>query len=156
MIDARLRCTKTTGKPIYLRPNPTKHRHAIRNLFAFSDKGYAKSPPPEHFVPFEPSIEMNLCFGWTELSGRAIEAALKQAWVHQDIDNDQTYFAIVYSFVPKAKLEAETIIPQLEFFRITGFYNVSFNFTNWLGAGILVDFCDIVHPFAHELEWGEY
>ncbi|KAI8725733.1 hypothetical protein NCS52_00145100 [Fusarium sp. LHS14.1] len=156
MIGASMRRAKITGNPIHLRPSPTKHKHAIRNLFAFSDEGFAKSPPPEHFMPFEPSVEINHCYGWTELSGRDINAALKRARVHQDIDDDQTYFAIVYSFVPKAKLEAETIISQLEFFHITGFYNVSFNFTNWLGAGVLVDFCDIVHPFAHELEWSEH
>ncbi|KAH7265819.1 hypothetical protein B0J15DRAFT_579717 [Fusarium solani] len=156
MIGASLRRAKTTANPIRLRPNPTKHKHAIRNLFAFSDEGYAKSPPPEHFVPFEPSVEINRCIGWTELSGRDINAALRRAWVHQDIDDNQTYFAIVYSFVPKAKLKAETIISQLEFFHITGFYNVSSDFTNWLGAGVLVDFCDIVHPFAQELEWSEH
>ncbi|KAM6529107.1 hypothetical protein FALCPG4_010055 [Fusarium falciforme] len=100
MIGASLRRAKTTGNPIYLLPNPTKHKHAIRNLFAFSDEGYAKSPSPEHFVPFEPSVEINHCFGWTELSGRDINAALKRAWAHQDIDDNQTYFAIVYPFVP--------------------------------------------------------
>ncbi|KAI8673168.1 hypothetical protein NCS56_00782200 [Fusarium sp. Ph1] len=101
MIGASLRQAKTTGSPIHLRPNPTKYKHAIRNLFAFSDEGARHN------------------------------AALKRAWVHQDIDDNQPYFAIVYSFVPEAKLEAETIISQLEFFHITGFYNVSFNFTNW-------------------------
>ncbi|KPM34267.1 hypothetical protein AK830_g12308 [Neonectria ditissima] len=156
MIDASLHRARTTKRPIYLFPKPKTRMQALRNLFAFSDEAGEKGSPPDHFEPFAPDVRVNDCFGWTELSGSTINAALSKARVPMDIDNGERYFAIVYAFVPKGRLEGGAILSQLDFFHIAGFYSVPFNLTNWLGTGVLVDFSDIVSPFADRYDWDEH
>jgi hypothetical protein len=157
MIDASLRRAARAERAIYVFPKPTTKAEALRNLRAFSDEGNLQGgPPPQHYQPFTPNVQINRCLGWTELTGRSIVQALRRARTIQDIQDDETYFSIVYGFVPKDKLEADTILSQLDFFHITGFHNVPFNPNNWLGRGVLVDFSDIVSPFAHPLEWEKH
>lgn len=79
---------------------------------------------------------------------------MTEAGIFGDIKNEETYFCIIYAFVPKGNIDIDVIVSQLDFFHIVGFYNVPFNPTNWRGEGVLVDFSDIVSPFAHELHWG--
>lgn len=42
----------------------------------------------------------------------------------------------------------DNILTQLDFFHVIGFMNVAINENNWLGDGVLVNFSDLVHPFA--------
>lgn len=156
MIDAGLRRAAITKRAIYVFSRPTTKAEALRNLRAFSDEGNLQcDPPPQYSQCIPPNVQINRCLGWTELTGRSILRALNRARILKDIKSDETYFSIVYDFVPKGKLEADTILSQLDFFHIAGFYNVPFNLTNWLGRGVLVDFSDIVSPFAHDLDWDE-
>ncbi|KAB5576235.1 hypothetical protein GE09DRAFT_619468 [Coniochaeta sp. 2T2.1] len=154
MIDASLQRAATTKRPIYVLSRPTTKAEALRNLWAFSDEGNVQCDPPPQYSQFNPpDVQINKCLGWTKLTGRSILQALNRARILTDIKSDETYFPIVYDFVPKGKLEADTILSQLDFFHVAGFYNVPFNPTNWLGRGVLVDFSDIVSPLAHELDW---
>ncbi|OIW22697.1 hypothetical protein CONLIGDRAFT_587014 [Coniochaeta ligniaria NRRL 30616] len=156
MIHASLQRAASTGRPIYLLPGPQTKKEAIRNLWAFSNEGHEQcEPPPQYFQPFTPDVQINRCLGWTELGGRSIIRALNRARVLKDMDSDKTYLAIVYEFVPKEKLQVDTILSQLDFFYATGFHHVPFNPSNWLGKGVLVDFSDIIWPFAHPYEWNE-
>ncbi len=72
-----------------------------------------------------------------------------------DFKHDETYFCIVYAFVPLAMVKVDVVTSQLEFFHTVGFFNDLFYPSNWRGEGVLVDFCDIVSPWAHRLEWRE-
>lgn len=153
MINTSLLHATATGRTIYLLPNPTTKSQALRNLWAFSKEGSIETSVPKHFEPFALNGRMNDCLGWTELKGSTINLALTEAGILGDIKDEETYFCIIYAFVPKGKLDADVILSQLDFFHIVGFYNVPFNPANWRGEGVLVDFSDIVSPFAHELDW---
>lgn len=155
MIDASLRGAAAAERTIYLRPSPTTKRHALRNLWAFSEEGSnsMEESPPKRFEPFSPKARINDCLGWTELKGSAINSALMETDVFSDIKNEETYFCIIYAFVPEGNIDADVVISQLDFFHVVGFYSVLVNLANWRGEGVLVDFSDIVSPFAHELDW---
>ena len=154
MIDVSLRHGLETNRPIYLLPRPTTKDQALRNLRAFSDEGKMNElERPSFFEPYVPSIRVNTCLGWTVVKGSSINRALERAKILEDVDNNHIYFAIVYHFVPKAELNADAILSQSDHFHITGFCNMPFNKANWLGDGVLVDFSDIVSPFADEREW---
>lgn len=153
MINTSLCRAKAEDRAIYLLPNPITKSEALRNLRAFSEEGSVDKCPPKHFEPFSPSVQINDCLGWTELKGSTINLALRKARILWDIKDEETYFCIIYTFVPKGVINVDVVLSQLDFLHITGFYNVPFNPTNWGGDGVLVDFSDIVSPFAHRLEW---
>lgn len=83
------------------------------------------------------------------MKGRAINQAAPGAL---EIKGEETYFCIVYAFVPGKRLRADTILSQMDFFHAVGFDIVPFNPANWRGEGVLIDFSDIISPFFH-LDW---
>jgi len=152
MIDAGRRRAIEARQPIYVFPNPTTRSAALENLRAFSDEGRCACHEPEALLgrePFSSDAQVNGCLGWSELNGSDIPRTHR----HWDIKVDETYFCIVYDFVPKDKLDVDTIVSQLDFFHLAGFHNVPFNPANWRAGGVLVDFSDLVSPFENKLRW---
>lgn len=156
-IEFSLQRATTTGQQIYLNPNPTTRREALENLKAVSTAGRTShsKESPEDLVPFAPNVQITCCFGWTQFKGADINRHLvrTRAECALDLKDDETYYAIIYAYVPRGDLEIDTIVAQLDFFHTTGFLNVPFNPNNWLGPGVLVDFSDIVCPFASPRWW---
>jgi hypothetical protein len=63
------------------------------------------------------------------------------------IRSDQEYFAIIYEYIPSAKLELDTVQRQLDFFHYIGFHPCQgARERNWQGPGILLDFGDYSSP----------
>lgn len=122
----------------------------MRNLWAFSKEGF-ESIPPENFKELSlPSTPINNCLGWVEIPSHAINQALPYGSL---MKMEESYFGIVYDFVPRARLNPDAISSQLDFFHVAGFDIVPFNPTNWRGEGILIDFSDIVSPLAPDWHW---
>ncbi|KAM5347284.1 hypothetical protein ACJ41O_010289 [Fusarium nematophilum] len=156
LIGTSIQRAVTAGKAVYLRSKPKTRKQALRNLFAFTDEGAEQSSQSPNREPFTfDERRINRCFGWTRVSGLDVNQALWRAGVLMDISDDVTYYAIVYEFVPKARLDADKILVQHDFFHLAGFYSVTFNPTNWLADGVLVDFSDLVSPFVDEGWWRE-
>jgi Tat protein secretion system quality control protein TatD with DNase activity len=63
------------------------------------------------------------------------------------IQQNKQYFAIVYEYVPEAKLELDAVQRQLDFFHHIGFHPCQvMRKENWQGPGILLDFGDYNSP----------
>lgn len=155
MIEASLKRAEEGQRPVRLCLRPTTKKQALRNLWAFSDEGWMpdQETPAAQTEAFAPEVTVNGCLGWMELKGSTVNAAFERCQVTRDVKDDETYWAIVYEFVPADKLDGDTVLSQLDFFHVTGFYSVPLNPANWRGSGVLVDFSDIVSPFAHVLDW---
>ncbi|KAI1499395.1 hypothetical protein F5X99DRAFT_430776 [Biscogniauxia marginata] len=153
MITTSLRQASVSGKRHYIHPCPTTKKHAIRNLKAFSTEGIG-CPPPPHYKSFSPHIQINTCLGWMVINGHQVRSALKALGVVPYLKTDESYFAIVYSFVPKGDLDEDIIQSHLDFFYLAGFECVPLKEDNWRGSGILVDFSDLVSP--HAPEWDRF
>ena len=151
MTETSLRRAATARDPIYLELAPTTWDEALRNLHAFSDEGRISRSDsiPDGFSPFQSDVHTNPCLGWTEFRGVDVNNHIKRtrAQTPADFKSDETYYAIVYAYVSGRELEPDKMVEQLEYFHITGFLNIRFNPNNWLGSGVLVDFCDIVSLF---------
>lgn len=154
MIRASLDRAAAAGRQIYVRPKPQTLSHARDNLRAFSEET-ATRPQPEDFIPISADTQVTYCLGWTEFKGSEINAVFKKVRVdHNSKVDDETYPAIIYQFVAEECVpKIDTIISQLDFFHLTGFMVVSFNETNWLGKGVLVDFSDIVPYHTGYIWW---
>jgi hypothetical protein len=153
IITATLQQATAAGKQIYVRPNPQTLSPARDNLRAFCAETVTR-PQPKDFIPISTDTQVTDCLGWTEFKGSEINSVFQRARVEQDSKvDDETYPAIVYQFVAEDGIpKTDAIISQLDFFHLTGFMTVSFNETNWLGQGVLVDFSDIV-PYHTGYMW---
>ena len=162
-IETSLERAAAAGKKIYVHPKPTTWKEARENLRAFStatstSKSSESAPKtPENLAPFTPNVKITGCLGWTEFKGSDINGHFirTRAPCFLDLKDDETYYAIIYEYIHGWKLEADDIIAQLGFFHITGFSLVPFKCNNWRGSGVLVDFSDIVSPFADSPWWRE-
>jgi hypothetical protein len=151
-IDTSLRLARESGREILLNLEPTTAWEAYQNLMSFSTKGCDQKLEADKLKPFRPNVQINRCYGWTQLSRVAINTRFQKPRRFQD---EEQYFAIVYDFVLEGQLEAKNIINQLNFFHIAGFLNVQLNLENWLSTGVLVDFSDIVPLHTGRKRWRE-
>ncbi|OAA61223.1 Protein kinase-like domain protein [Niveomyces insectorum RCEF 264] len=158
-ITTRLCQARATGQPVFVHPEPKTHRQALRNLRAFSDEGRVDSahPPDDGFVPLplDLAITVNPCLGWMEASGKQIGGVLWRFHKLANFDDAQTYYCIVYNFVESGDvrdLDEDKIVEHTKFFHTVGFLLNTFNFTNWRGDAVLVDFSDLTSPFR-KYEW---
>lgn len=63
------------------------------------------------------------------------------------LEADREYFAIVYEYIPRAKLDISAVQRQLDFFHHIGFHPCQgARARNWQGPGILLDFGDYNSP----------
>lgn len=144
MITVSLRQATLAGRQIYVRPRPAKLSHARNNLRAFCQQTVTR-PQPQGFIPMESDPQFVGCLGWTEFKGSKINKHFRKARVPQETKVDEeSYAAIVYQFVEEDTPELDRIDSQVDFFHLAGFMIDRFNPTNWLGKGVLVDFCDII------------
>ncbi|KAK1771988.1 hypothetical protein QBC33DRAFT_592853 [Phialemonium atrogriseum] len=64
------------------------------------------------------------------------DAALRCA--RADLEEEESYFAIIYSFVPQEVLDVNTVQSQLDFFHRTGFMVTLSREENWRGQVVLL------------------
>jgi hypothetical protein len=97
------------------------------------------------------------CFGWTRVRGKDFRALNKDMEIdyyaaepgvtESYLEADQEYFAIVYEYIPPAKLELDAVQRQLDFFHHIGLHPCQDACErNWQGPGILLDFGDYDVP----------
>jgi len=166
MIMTSVRRATECGRPIHVNPEPKSLEDALANLEAFSAECCGEDGGSSHrpgWKPVDIKPLVNNCFGWTEISRDDTYKALRRAsrercqWEisrpYADMDNNESRFAIVYSFVPKDELDPGIVQEQLDFFHLVGFCLVPFNEGNWRGKGTLVDFCDLVAPHSKGWWW---
>ncbi len=166
MITASLRRAADSGRPIHVLRDPTTRRDATKNLRAFSVDN-ADEPDGPDWVPFTLDTQVNKCLGWIEVGKDDILRALRRATRKGEggqrraevfdavasLEKDQSFFALIYTFVPQGMLDTRSIQSQLDFFHMAGFLVLMFKKDNWRGQGVLVDFSDIVP--LHETAWAE-
>ncbi|KAM0249215.1 hypothetical protein ACHAQJ_009121 [Trichoderma viride] len=145
MITARLEQATANSKSVYLDPNPSTREDAIRNLKSFSAE--SSDNHPEHFEPFTLETHINPCHGWTVVDGLDINKRLHKSRGIPALQ-DRQYFAIVYDYVSKGKLQDEAVQAQLDFFYLSGFICLPVEERNWRGSGTLVDFSDLLAPHS--------
>ncbi|RSL94406.1 hypothetical protein CDV31_014320 [Fusarium ambrosium] len=156
-IESCFRRAKAAGRQIRLNPNPKTKAEALENLRAIAAAGSKEAPSsePDNSVVFAPDVRITRCLGWTQIKGSDINHHLIQTkaecWL--DLKDDEIYYANIYDYIPRGQVDLNTLVRQLDFFHVTGFINVSFNEANWRGSGVLVDFSDIVSPFARHPWW---
>jgi hypothetical protein len=151
-LETSLRLAKDSGREILVNLEPATTYDALQNLKSFSIEGRDQNCRTDNLELFSPNVQLTPCYGWTQLSGAAIKAYVP---IPTELRDEEQYFAIVYDFVPKGRLEFENIVNQLNFFHITGFLNVPLNCENWLSTGVLVDFSDIVPLHTGRRWWRE-
>ncbi len=165
MVKTSIRRATESGRPIYVNPEPKTLEDALKNLEAFSaecsGEDGEKSPHHPDWKPLHIRPLITDCFGWTEISLDDTYAALRRAsrergqWeigrAYADMDNNESRFAIVYSFVPDVDLDHGIVQEQLDFLHLAGFVLVPFREENWRGKGTLVDFSDLIAP--HSKGW---
>ncbi|KAM4066058.1 kinetochore sim4 complex subunit FTA2 domain-containing protein [Hirsutella rhossiliensis] len=155
MINASLRRAAADGRKKLVIPDPKSREEAFKNLFSFSDEANTGELCEARLVPISADVQITACLGWIEFQGRAINKQLKRARIcdQEAMIDEQSYYAIVYEFVPQDELDIDTIVAQHDFFHIIGFHVVPFRESNWQSCGRLVDFSDLVSPHAGPPEW---
>ncbi|KAL7922244.1 hypothetical protein ACQKWADRAFT_83311 [Trichoderma austrokoningii] len=148
MITTRLEQAAANGKPVYLNPKPSTREDAFRNLECFSAE--YSDDRPEHCEPVIFKTTVNPCHGWTIVDGLDINKRLYNSRGSPLLE-DRRYFAIIYDYASKGKLEDEAVQAQLDFFYLAGFICLPVEERNWRGAGTLVDFSDLLAP--HSRMW---
>lgn len=156
-IEVCLQRAKASGRQVRLNPKPKTRAEALENLRAIAAAGGKEelSLESDNTAVFAPDLRIAHCLGWTQIKGSDINQHLirtkTECWL--DLKDNEVYYANIYDYISKEQVDMDTLIGQLDFFHITGFINVSFNEANWRGSGVLVDFSDIVSPFAHHPWW---
>ncbi|RSL59036.1 hypothetical protein CEP54_007508 [Fusarium duplospermum] len=156
-IETCLQRAKAAGRQIRLNPNPKTRAEALENLRAIAAVGSKEAPKLEsdNSFAFPPDVAITPCLGWTQIKGSDINQHLTrtnaECWL--DLKDDEIYYANIYDYIPHGQVDMNTLIGQLDFFHVSGFINVSFNEANWRGAGVLIDFSDIISPFAPHPWW---
>lgn len=148
MITTSLEQAAANGKPVYLNPKLNTREDAIGNLKCFSAE-YSDNYP-KRFGPVIFKTTINPCHGWTIVDGLDINRRLYKSRGTPALQN-RRYFAIIYDYVSKGKLEDEAVQAQLDFFYLSGFICLPVEERNWRGAGTLVDFSDLLA--AHSPMW---
>lgn len=158
MIKAAIQRATEPGQSIYLNPETKTIRDAVENLEAFAADCLSEGSPLRlNREPLDVNTQINHCFGWTRMPRGDVFTALSRASkrrdqfpqkgrVYADLDENESCFAIVYSFVPEEKLDAGVVQRQLDFFHVAGFNLAPFREQNWRGEGILVDISDLIPP----------
>jgi len=158
MIQTASRRRIESGCPaVHINPEPETHEDAIANLEIFSSECFDNgNPHSNHGKPFTLDVRINRCFGWLELSRRAVLALLRRqprkdyALVPQlqrahGLDDSERCFAVVYEYVPEGDLDPEIVQRHLDFFYLAGFALMPFREDNWRG-NVLVDHSDLIPP----------
>jgi hypothetical protein len=112
MITTSLEQAAANGKSVYLDPKPSTPEDAIRNLKSFSVEH--SNNHPEHFEPFTLNTNINPCLGWTVVDGLDINKRLHESRGAPAL-RDRKYFAIIYDYLSKGKLEDTAVQAQLSF-----------------------------------------
>lgn len=169
MMKAAIQRATECGQPIYVNPEPKIIDDAVANLEAFAGDCLVEECPARlNREPLDVNTKIIDCFGWTQLPRGDVFTALSHASkrrdqfpqegrAYADLDENESCFAIVYSFVPEEKLDADVVQRQLDFFHVAGFNLAPFRERNWRGEGILVDISDLIPP--HGRGWwrqGDY
>jgi hypothetical protein len=115
--------------------------------------------PAEQKVAISDSFtRIRKCYGWTRVRGADFHALNDVITVNEYAEakgegsasfiySDQEYFALVYEYIPSAKLELDAVQRQLDFFYHIGFHPCQDAMgRNWQGPGILLDFGDYNSP----------
>jgi hypothetical protein len=162
MIKTSIRHATECGQTIYVNPDLRTRGDAIDNLEAFTtERCVSECPCRPNWKPLDLNTQINDCFGWVEMPRGKVLAALSDASKEpnqfpEDLDESQSCFAIVFSFVPEEELDAEVVQQQLDFFHLAGFNLVPFRDNNCRGKGILVHFSDLVPPHCQRWRQEDY
>ncbi|KAH6847515.1 hypothetical protein B0I37DRAFT_375248 [Chaetomium sp. MPI-CAGE-AT-0009] len=160
-VQAGLR--QSSPEPIHVPAKRTTRLDCLRCLYAFSADGRRSRDfdglPADSKVAMSGSdTRLRQCFGWTRVRGadfmlmnKIIEvdnrAKVKGEGSASYLKRDELYYAIVYEYIPEAKLELNPVQGQLDFFYRIGFHPCQgIKESNWQGPGILLDFGDYNSP----------
>ncbi|KAF2968975.1 hypothetical protein GQX73_g4612 [Xylaria multiplex] len=152
----KIKWAMSTNSDITIRKCPQTHRHALRNLYAFSDEGRAKPSERQEFINPPPFPPLPTCYGWMRIQRDEIPHVSPGAW--NDTDNVDWRWAIVYEFIPGATQDLTIGQLHLDFFYAVGFSLEPFKPDNWHG-GRLVDCNDICSVFTRgwrAARWGQF
>ncbi|KAH6623430.1 hypothetical protein F5144DRAFT_583213 [Chaetomium tenue] len=154
---------QSSPKPIHVPAKRTTRLDCLRCLYAFSADGrrsrdFDALPDDSKVAVSESDTRLRKCFGWTRVQGADFMrmnsiikvdeyARRKGEGSASYLESDAQYYAIVYEYVPKAKLEFDPVQSQLDFFYRIGFHPCQgMHEVNWQGPGILLDFGDYNSP----------
>lgn len=160
-VQAGLR--QSSPKPIHVPAKRTSRLDCLRCLYAFSAEGlrsrdFDALQGDSKVAVSNSDTRLRKCFGWTRVQGAdfmrmnsIIEvdeyAGEKGGGSASYLKSDAQYYAIVYEYIPEAKLELGPLQRQLDFFYRLGFHPCQgIQEVNWQGPGILLDFGDYNSP----------
>ncbi|KAK4154005.1 hypothetical protein C8A00DRAFT_14848 [Chaetomidium leptoderma] len=160
-VQAGLRQSSPT--PVHVPTKRTTRLDCLRCLYAFSADGrrsrdFDGLPAGEKVAISSSFTRVRKCFGWTRVRGAdfvAMNNVMKLDHYAEEegegsashIERGREYFAIVYEYLPEAKLELNAVQRQLDFFYHTGFHLCQDTHErNWQGPGVLLDFGDYNSP----------
>lgn len=142
--------------PIRVRAKPISRRQAIVNLHAFSDEGRSEPLLKDAADCIEVS-EMprtRKCYGWLKIKSEdAGGMKLKPGPIRmrnweREVEPGQTYYAIVYEYIPEAENDLERVAATLDFCWRAGL-EASSKIDNW-SDGVLLDMSDLIPPLVPE------
>lgn len=134
-----------TSRPIYLRSTISTRHEAAQNLSAFSTESRGENIFQGlcETVALSSIPALTTCHGWMKVPAATLPSSLAP-------DPILDVYAIIYDFVPplplSSKIDTAVVQAQLDFFYIIGFSIEALKADNWVGKGLLVDFCDILSP----------
>ncbi|KAK4132711.1 hypothetical protein BT67DRAFT_342763, partial [Trichocladium antarcticum] len=124
---------QSSPKPVHVPAKRTTRLDCLRCLYAFSTDGllsrpFDQLPAEQKFAMSGSPTRLRECYGWTRVRGADFVALNDSIEVNEDVnfsdgevsasllEADREYFALVYEYIPKARLELDAVQRQLDFF----------------------------------------
>jgi hypothetical protein len=144
-----------TSRPIYLESTISTRHEAAQSLSAFSTESRGENIFQGlcETVALSSIPALTTCHGWMTVPAATLPSL--------GLDPISDVYAIIYDFIPpspSSKIGPAVVQAQLDFFYIIGFSIEALKADNWVGKGLLVDFCDILSPlnnFWYPSAYGE-